>query len=395
VRIVSIDPIIVGNPWKDWVFTRVQTDEGLTGFGEGSLNGFAKTVAAAIGDLSELVIGKDPTQIEALTRSMHRDYYSDGGQIHGAAAASIEIALWDILGKSLGVPCWQLFGGQVRERIRAYANGWYRTERTPDDFAAAARGAVGRGYTALKVDPFGKAWRRMEPLDLGLSMDIVAAIREAVGPNVELMIEGHGRFSVDQAVQIAERLAPHDPAWFEEPIRHHRARAMSDVVRRSPVPIATGESFHTLGEFAELGSAGGVAFWQPEAGHLGGLGPLKQVAALAEAFDASVAPHQAGGPIATLVCLSLAACTSNVYIHEHFDAFNEPWGQELVSWSPVLDSEGCLAIPRNSGIGADLNVDQASKHPMKRGHYLSLFEDGWERRGVTAGNLQAAPSPRS
>jgi galactonate dehydratase len=170
---------------------------------------------------------------------------------------------------------------------------------------------------------------------------------------------------------------------------------MSDVVRRSPVPIATGESFHTLGEFAELGSAGGVAFWQPEAGHLGGLGPHKQVAALAEAFDASVAPHQAGGPIATLVCLSLAACTSNVYIHEHFDAFNEPWGQELVSWSPVLDSEGCLAIPRNSGIGADLNVDQASKHPMKRGHYLSLFEDGWERRGVTAGNLQAAPSPRS
>ena len=157
---------------------------------------------------------------------------------------------------------------------------------------------------------------------------------------------------------------------------------MTDVVRRSPVPIATGESFHTLGEFAELGAAGGVAFWQPEAAHLGGFGPLKQAAVLAEAFDASVAPHQAGGPIATLVCLSLAACTPNVYIQEHFDAFNEPWERELVSWLPELDPEGCLAIPRWPGIGADLNLDQASKHPMKRGHYLSLFEDGWERRAI-------------
>jgi galactonate dehydratase len=380
MRIVAIEPILVGNPWKAWVFAQVKTDEGITGYGEGSLNGFHGAVAAAILDLSGLILEQDPTRIEFLSRSMLRDLYSDGGQIHRAAAAAIEIACWDILGKSLGVPVWRLLGGRVRDRIRAYANGWYRTDRKPEAVAAAAKDVVQRGYTALKVDPFGTAWRTMLPRDFELAIEIVAAIREAVGPHVELMVEGHSRFTVDEAVKVAQRLEPYRPAWFEEPIRHDRVTRISEVVKRSPVPIATGESFHTLGEFAELGAAGGVAYWQPEAAHLGGLWPLKEAAVIAEAHDGVLAPHQAGGPIATMVCLNLAACTPNMYIQEHFDSFNEPWEKDIVSSLPELDADGFLAIPTAPGIGTELQVDQAQRHPVDGHEFLTIFEDGWERR---------------
>ncbi|HZS14390.1 MAG TPA: enolase C-terminal domain-like protein, partial [Candidatus Dormibacteraeota bacterium] len=143
---------------------------------------------------------------------------------------------------------------------------------------------------------------------------------------------------------------------------------------------ATGESFHTLGEFAELGAAGGVAFWQPEAAHLGGLGPLKQVAAICEANDAVLAPHQAGGPIATLVCLQVAASTPAYYIQEHFDTFNEPWERQIVSWLPELDADGCLPIPTTPGIGADLDLAEVARHPANGRQFLEIFEDGWEMR---------------
>lgn len=380
MRIVAVEPHLVGNPWKTWAFAVVRTDEGLTGFGEGSVNGFARSVAGAIVDLSAIVVGDDPRRIEFLSRRMHRDLYTDGGQIHRAAAAAIEVACWDILGKSLGVPCWQLLGGMVRDRVRAYANGWYRNERTPEAFATAARRTVEYGYTALKFDPFGSAWRAMAPVDLELSLDIVAAVREAVGADVEMFIEGHSRFTVDEAVKIAQRLQPFRPTWFEEPVRHDRVRAVVDVAGRSPVPIATGESFHTLGEFAELGAAGGVAFWQPEAAHLGGLGPLKQASVLCEAHDALLAPHQAGGPIASLVCLTVAASTPNHYVQEHFDTFNEPWERGIVSWWPQLDADGCLPIPTAPGIGAELDLDEVRCHPAGERQFLPLFEDGWERR---------------
>lgn len=168
--------------------------------------------------------------------------------------------------------------------------------------------------------------------------------------------------------------------WFEEPVRHDRVGAVAEVARRSPVPIATGESFHTLGEFAELGAAGGVAFWQPEAAHLGGLGNLRAAAVMAEAYDGLVAPHQAGGPVATAVCLTLAACTNNHVIQEFFDPFNEPWAEILVDWSPQLDKDGCLPIPTTPGIGVSLNLDAVARRPYADANALHIFEDAWEKR---------------
>ena len=380
MHITAIETVVVGNPWKNWVFALVHTDEGITGLGEGSANGFARTIEAAIHELTPLVVGQDPTRIEWLSRRMMRDVYTDGGQIHRAAVAAIEIACWDILGKSLGVPVWKLLGGQSRDKVRAYANGWYRTERDPEKVAKAAADAVALNFNALKIDPFGKSWRVMDRADQDLAIAILTAVREAVGDSVDILVEGHSRFTVDEAVAIARRLEPIRPMWFEEPVRHDRVSAVAEVAKRSPVPVATGESFHTLGEFAELAAAGGVAFWQPEAAHLGGLGPLKQVAALAEANDSVLAPHQAGGPVATAVCLTLAACTNNHLIQEFFDPFNEEWERDIVSWSPALDADGYLPIPDAPGIGIELDLDAARAYPYDERNFLPIFDDQWERR---------------
>ncbi len=380
MRITNIRTVVAGNPWKNWVFALVDTDEGITGLGEGSLNGFGATVEAAIHELSPLVVGADPTRIEWIGRRMQRDLYSDGGQIHRAAQAAIEIACWDILGQSLGVPIWAMLGGKVRDRVRTYANGWYRTDRTPEAFAANARDAVGRGFNALKFDPFGTAWRQMDHREFDLSMDLVAAVRDAVGPDVDILIEGHSRFGVAQAIAVAERLAAFNPMWFEEPVRHDRIGAVGEVALRSPVPIATGESFHTLGEFAELASRAPIAYWQPEPAHLGGILPTKAVFGLVEAFDSVVAPHQAGGPVATAVCLHLAACSATHYIQEFFDPFNEPWERDIVSWSPELAADGTVPIPTGPGLGLKLDLEQVARYPAGPQHYLPIFDDGWERR---------------
>jgi galactonate dehydratase len=208
----------------------------------------------------------------------------------------------------------------------------------------------------------------------------VAAVRSAVGPNVDILVEGHSRFSVSQAIEVAERLAPSAPTWFEEPVRHDRVTAVAEVAARSPIPIATGESFHTLGEFVELGCTGAVGFWQPEPAHLGGISPTKAVFGLAEAFDAVVAPHQAGGPVATAVCLHLAAASPTHYIQEHFDTFNEPWEKDLVSWHPELSDDGHLPIPTGPGLGLTLNLEEAARHPGGRQNFLPIFQDGWEKR---------------
>src|SRR5512140_1066087 len=220
MKITAIKTYIAGNPWKNWLFARVETDEGLYGYGEGTANGFARTVEAAIHELSPLIIGLDPFQIEIIVQRMGRDVYTEGGQVHNCAIAAVEIACWDIIGKATGQPVYNLIGGRCHRDLRAYANGWYRGPRTADSFAEKARDVARRGYTALKFDPFGDAWRTLSPADFALSIDIIAAVREAVGPQVDILIEGHSRFSGSTAVALAHAMAPHKPAWFEEPVPH-------------------------------------------------------------------------------------------------------------------------------------------------------------------------------
>jgi len=251
VRITRATTYIVGNPWKNWLFVRLDTDQdGLYGIGEGSLNAFAKTVEAAVHELAPRYEGMDPFQVETIHQRMSRDVYSEGGQIHMNAIACVEIACWDIIGKVTGRPIYDLLGGRYHEALPVYANGWYAGPRTPDSFAEKAIDVIARGYRALKFDPFGAAHRVMEADDRRLSLAIIRAVREAVGPSVQIMIEGHRRFSVAEAVRIGEEIAEFDPTWFEEPTDHMKIDATAEVARKISVPVATGESFTTTHQFA-------------------------------------------------------------------------------------------------------------------------------------------------
>ena len=379
MRISKIETFIAGNPWKNWLFTRVWTDEGIYGIGEGTLNYFAKTVETAIHELAPLILGMDPFQIEIISQRLTRDLYSEGAQIHMCAVAAIEIACCDIIGKATNQPLYNLWGGRCHPKLRAYANGWYRGPRTPESFAHKAKAVARHGYTALKFDPFGSAWRKLSRQDFDLSLDIVRAVRDAVGDAVDLLIEGHSRFDVSTAVEMARRLEPMRPAWFEEPVPHTNIAAMVEVARRSPVPIATGESFSTRQQFAELLKHEAVSILQPEPLNLGGLFATRKIADMVDAHYGVLAPHSAQGPVCSAACVQLNASIPNFFIHEIFDEFNESWEKEIVK-HPVEVVEGYIEISDRPGLGIDLNVEEIARHPYQQENSLPLFQAGWEKR---------------
>jgi galactonate dehydratase len=379
MRITAIDTYIAGNPWKNWLFAKVSTDEGIHGIGEGTLNYFAKTVEAAIHELTPLVIGMDPFQVEIISQRLIRDVYTEGAQIHMCAVAAIEIALWDIIGKATHQPIYNLWGGRCHEKLRAYANGWYRGPRTPESFAEKAKKVAARGYTALKFDPFGSSWRMLSRHDFDLSVDIIRAVRDALGPSVDLLIEGHCRFNVATAVEFAEAIHQFRPAWFEEPVPHTSVPAMVEVTRRSPVPIATGESLSNKQQFAELLKHDVVNILQPEPLNLGGLFTARIIAGMADAHFGVIAPHSAQGPVCSAACVQLNASIPNFFIHEIFDEFNEPWEKEIVT-NPVVVVNGYIDVPERPGLGIDLNIEEIRKHPYQQENYLPLFKAGWEKR---------------
>jgi len=381
MRITGIETFTVGAGWKNWLFVRVHTDAGITGLGEGTLNGFIRTTEAAVRELEHLVIGQDPRRITALAKRMLDSVSLDGGHIHRTAIATIEVACWDILGKSLGVPIHQLIGGRMRDTVLGYANGWYRTERSPEAFLAAAEGVIAKGFKAMKLDPFGTASGFISKHDLDLAYDILRTLREKLPAGTLLLIDVHARFTEVEAIRAAHRLAPLDLYWWEEPTTRDRQETVHAVGRASPIPVATGEMYDTVGQFFTLAEGGGVNIFQPEPMSLGGIGNTLAVANLALAHGSYIAPHQSGGPVATAVCLQLAAAVPNFLIQEHFDAFNEPWTRDLVSWHPAIDpANGHLSLPDAPGLGLELNEDVARGHPYDPKAYLDIHAEGWERR---------------
>jgi galactonate dehydratase len=220
LKIRDIETYLVGHPWKIWLSVRVLTDDGLHWIGEGSLGQLNRSVEGALRDMKPMIAGMSPFDTEAIVTKLCRDVYGDGGQIKMSAVSAVEIACWDIVGKALGQPVYKLLGGRCHERLRAYANGWYRCERTPEAFAERARRVAALAYTAMKFDPFGTGWRVLTPWEEDLSVDIVRAVRDAVGPHVDLMIEAHSRFSVSSAIRLVHRLDEFKPARFEEPSQH-------------------------------------------------------------------------------------------------------------------------------------------------------------------------------
>jgi galactonate dehydratase len=385
VKIVDVVSTVVGTPWRELTFVELVTDEGLVGVGEVRMVNKTETLLACIGELApRYVIGTDPFDVERLAWNVEWAEYGRAGEVSQSALAAFDLACWDLIGQALRVPVWKLLGGAFRQRVPAYANGWYQAPRDPDAMAARAAEVVARGYRALKLDPFGAASGELSRTDRLLSRDIVAAVRQAVGPDVALMVELHGRFTPATAVGIAALLEPYEPEWLEEPVPPYNPALLRTVRAGTRLPIAAGERIHTLAEFRELFEGGLVDVVQADLTHFGGFLAMKRLAGWAGVYGALLAPHNVCGPVGTAANIHLAVCTPNYKVLEHFNDFADPWVAELVDRPPMVDpTDGCFPLPVEPGLGVRLDRDACARR-AGRGGVLRLFEPGWELRDAPA-----------
>ena len=375
MKITDIRTIVVGNPWKNWIYVVVDTDDGYRGIGEATGGLSTQPTVAAVEEVKHLVIGRDPRDIHAIWNEL----YLAGFLNVNREMAGIEMACWDILGRSLGVPVHRLLGGKVRDDIRVYANGWYSGPRTPEGFAEKASEVVGRGYTALKLDPFGTAYLSLSREETREIQALLRAVREAVGDDVEIMIEAHDRFSVGAAIEIGNWLEEFEVTWFETPVLSNDVDALIEVAKRVPVRVIAGERMHELHDFARFLNANVTDIINPEPLGVGGVWRTLQIAGMARAHHAQLAPHNAESPLKTMIALHIDAVTPNIYIQECFDDFLEPWVSDVLHGFERT-KHGKLRIPETPGFGVELDETEAAKHPYGKSNFLRMFKPGWERR---------------
>ncbi len=374
LKITGVRTVAVGAGWRNYVFVLIDTDGGLTGLGEASIGGQTHSVLGAVRDLEPLLIGADPFRIEHIWQQAYRHAFWHGGPTFLSALAGVEVALWDIKGQALGVPIYRLLGGKVRDRVRAYANG--PRGSTPDELARSAQDLVRRGYTALKWVPFGATPILGGRRYIDAAVAEVRAVREAVGPDIELMVDGHGRLSPAMAVRMAEALAPFNLLFFEEPCLPENVPAMLRLAGRSPIPIATGERRYTRWDFLELLETRGIGVLQPDIVQSGGLFEARKIAALAEMHFVSVAPHNPWSWVNTVTSLHLDSVIPNFLIQEVVTD-PEPWRDDVVSDRPRLEADGCFVVPELPGLGISLDLEAAKRFPPVEGRPPALWhEDG-------------------
>jgi galactonate dehydratase len=361
MKVTDIKTFICHCYRTNWVFCKVETDSGVYGVGEATLEYREPTVESAIKELKRYIVGKDPHNIEAFWHDTYRDAYWRGGPVLMSALASVEMALWDIKGKDLGVPVYQLLGGQVRDRIPCYANGWFAPAKTPDEFAEKARETVKAGFKGLKWDPFGSAWLNISKQELKQAMECVQAVVDAVGDEIHILIEGHGRFNIPTAVKIGHALEDFDILWFEEPIPPDNKEGLAEVKNRVNVQIAAGERFYSRYEYREFFRLGCADFVQPDVSHAGGISELRKIAAMAECYHIPFCPHNPSGPVANAATLQLAACTPNFAFLETMSA-DVPWRSEI-STEEIKFEDGHMLISNKPGLGVDINEDTIAEHP--------------------------------
>ena len=347
----------------NWVFVKVETDSGIHGWGEATLEYREPTVAAAIHDLEGWLIGRDPHNIEAFRHDCYRDAYWRGGPVLMSALAGVEIALWDIKGKALGVPVWQLLGGKVRDAVPIYVNGWFAPAKTPDEFAAKAAAVREHRFLGCKWDPFGKAWQQIGRRELESAMECVRKVSETVGQDVLLLIEGHGRFDIPTAVKIGRRLEEFDICWFEEPLTPDDLNGMREVKERVRVSLAAGERLYNRYEYRQFFDRNCADYIQPDISHAGGIFEMRLLGAEAEARHIGFCPHNPSGPVANAATLQLAGCVPNFVILEMMMT-DVPYRAEICDEELVV-REGRMVIPDRPGIGIDLDENELLKHPYQ------------------------------
>ncbi|WP_123039577.1 galactonate dehydratase [Cohnella candidum] len=346
-----------------WLFLKIETDDGIVGWGEPVVEGKADTVRAAVEEMADYVVGQDPMKIEDLFQVLYRAGFYRGGPILSSAISGIEQALWDIKGKYFGAPIYELLGGACRDKTRVYS--WIGGDR-PSDVGLAAKRQVEAGFTAVKMN----ATEELHYIDSNGKLDAaiarIAAVRDAVGKDVGIGIDFHGRVHKSMAKILAKELEPFRPMFIEEPVLPENNEALREIARHTSCPIATGERMYTRWGFKELLSQGMVDIIQPDVSHAGGILETRKIAAMAEAFDVAVAPHCPLGPIALAACLQMDACTPNAFIQEQSLGIHYNQGSDLLDYlkDPLVFRYRDGFVDNLTGPGLGIEIDEDKVREM-------------------------------
>ena len=372
MKITAIRTVVVHAGMRNWILVRVDTDQpGLYGWGEATLEWKTRAVVGAVADLTPLLLRRDPRDIEQAVRVLHKHGFWRIGVIGSSAVAGIEVALWDILGKSLGVPVWRLLGGRTRDRVRVYTHlGLGQADAVYDSLCAAplierALGVLEHGYTAMKLVCIPYTHYTAVPREIDQVARMMADLRSAVGDEVELMVDFHGRCaSVGAALHHIEALAAGRPLFVEEPLPPHDAAGMKVLSARTPVPLAAGERLVDRHEFLPLLQNRTIDIAQPDICHVGGFTEARKIAALAELHGAGIAPHNPLGPLASVAALHFDIATPNFVIQEEMSGA-VPW-YDTVLRGPVRRIDGYWQIPDAPGLGVEIDEAEAARHPFQQ-----------------------------
>jgi len=351
-----------------WLFLKIETDEGIVGWGEPIVEGKAATVKTAVDELMENLVGKDPMDIEDHWNRMYRGNFYRGGPVLMSAISGIDQALWDIKGKFFNAPIYQLIGGKARNKMRVYS--WIGGDR-PTDIGAAAKLAKEQGFTAVKMN----ATDEMQYIDSYEKIDRVlqrvAAFRDAVGMSVEVGIDFHGRLHKPMAKVLAKELEQYHPMFIEEPVLPENNEALKEIAQLTSIPIATGERMFSRWQFKDLLAGGNVDIIQPDLSHAGGITECKKIISMAEAYDVAAAPHCPLGPIALAACLQVDATCHNAFIQEQSLGIHYNTGNDLLDYledaSVFKYDSGFVNIPSGPGLGIKIN-EQRVREMAKEGH---------------------------
>ncbi len=376
MKVTHFETLMANAGLRNYLFIRLTTDTGLTGIGEASLEWQEKTVETLAHEwVAGRVVGRDPFDIELIIGNMIRDQYQGGATIM-TAISGVELALWDIVGKACSQPVYRLLGGRYHRRLPAYANGWYGGAHTPQEYAERAREVVGRGYRALKFDPFGTAWKELHADEAEQAVAIVAAVREATGPAMSLMIEFHGRLDITSALAIIRQFESYTPTWCEEPVVPESLELLAELKQQIHVPLAGGERLYTCADFYRLIRLRAVDIVQMDIAHCGGILASKKIAAMAAAQDLRIAPHCSVGPVALAAALHVDVSTPNFMVQEAFGDFDVPWRSSLVrGWNPIRNGE--YFLDDTPGLGLELDEQAINDHPYVAHAFPSLWDSSW------------------
>jgi galactonate dehydratase len=380
MHIAQITPHLVDSGGsKSWLFVKLETDDGLVGWGEAYTQADRdRAIVAHVEEMGRHLIGRSPYAIKHFSSIMYLDYaLRRPAMDFWSALSALEHAMWDIVGKACGQPVYNLLGGPCRDRIRVYANGWSEGSRSPDEYARAAVKVVGRGFTALKFDPFSNPWRtHIGRVEEALAVERVRAVREAVGPEVEILVEVHRRLAPNEAIRVSHKLEEFEPFWYEEPIDAEDIGGLAEVRSRTQIPVVTGEALYSKNQFAEVFVSRAADILNPDVCNCGGMLALKEIASAAEPWHVTVAPHNYNSTTIGLACtLQVSACIPNFLITEYFVNF-EAAGAELANHAfEVKDSY--IALPTGPGLGIELDEAALDRHPLtdRRERRLRQYHD--------------------